>query len=276
MRYGPLTRDVGTMMTVRALSVAATAMFLAMALVSCGNKQNGAPEAPAVASAPGVPVDAATAGTITGSVKLDGNPPAMNVINMAAAEKCSEKRTSPAMTQQVVAGDNGTLQNVVVYLEGDFSKYSFPTPTTPVLLDQRGCMFEPHVVALMTEQPLRVTNSDGMTHNVNGAAKNNQRRNQSTPAGGAPMEQTFSSQEIAIPVKCNVHPWMKAYVAVVANPYFQVTGKDGSFELKNVPPGTYKLTAWQETYGTTEQTITIGPKEDKMVTLTFKAAAGSS
>jgi plastocyanin len=170
-------------------------------------------------------------------------------------------------------GDNGTLQNVVVYLQGDFSHYAFPPVTTPAHLDQKGCMFEPHVVALMTGQVLHITNSDQMTHNVNGASKNNQRHNESQAAGGTGVDETFPHEEVAIPIKCNIHPWMKAYVAVLASPYFQVTGKDGSFELTNVPPGTYKLTAWHERYGATQQEITVVPKQEKNVTLTFNAAA---
>jgi plastocyanin len=250
-------------------------LAVALVLVGCGTK--GISDETTTASVPaGAPVDPSTAGTIRGKVELDGTPPARRPLNMGAAEKCAQQRTTPGMTEDVVPGDNGTLQNVVVYLKGDFSKYSFPKATTPVALRQNGCVFEPHVVALMTGQPLQVSNSDPMTHNINGGAtKNNKRWNDSQPAKGAATEETFAKEEVAFPVKCNVHPWMKAYIAVVATPYFQVTGQDGSFELKNVPPGTYTVVAWQETYGTNEQTITVGPSENKETTLTFKAATTS-
>jgi hypothetical protein len=116
-------------------------------------------------------------------------------------------------------------------------------------------------------------NSDQTTHNIHPIPKDNREWNESQPPGAAPIEKSFTREEIAIPVKCNVHPWMKAYMAVLPNPYFQVTDKDGKFDLKNLPPGTYTLTAWHELYGTSDQTVTIGPKETKAVTFTFKAAA---
>jgi len=142
--------------------------------------------------------------------------------------------------------------------------------TTPVTIDQKGCQYHPHVLALITDQPLQVINSDPVTHNIHPNPKDNREWNQSQPPGAPPFEQDFARQEIAIPVKCNIHPWMKMYIAVFANPYFEVTGKDGSFAIKNVPPGTYTVSAWHERDGTAEQSVTIQPKESKSVTLTFK------
>jgi len=251
------------------------ASALAIAMISCGGgaKQETA-EAPA-ANPAGKPVDASTAGSITGTIKLDGAPPKMKTINMAAEPNCAKEHSTPAMTQDVVPGDNGTLQNVVVFLNGDFSQYSFDTPKSPVTIDQKGCQYSPHVLALMTAQSLQVTNSDQTTHNIHPVPKNNREWNESQPPGSSPIMQTFARQEVAVPVKCNVHPWMKAYIAVLSSPYFEVTGKDGSFELKNVPPGTYTVTAWHERYGMSDQSVTIGPKESKAVTFTFKAAVGS-
>lgn len=251
-------------------------LALAAALISCGNKQ-GTNETP-VANAPaGKSVDPTTAGSITGTIKLDGTPPKMKVINMAAEPTCAEDHvTQPAMTEDVVPGEDGTLQNVVVYLQGDFGGYVFTMPTTPVIIDQKGCQYHPHVLALMTNQPLQVVNSDSVTHNIHPVPKDNREWNESQPPGAAPIVQSFARPEVAIPVKCNVHPWMKAYIAVLANPYFEVTGKDGSFDIKNVPPGTYKVTAWHELYGTSEQEVTIGPKESKAVTIAFKASSGAN
>jgi hypothetical protein len=127
----------------------------------------------------------------------------------------------------------------------------------------------------MTGAPLQVVNSDQTTHNIHPVPKDNREWNESQPPGATPINQSFARPEVAIPVKCNVHPWMKAYIAVFNNPYYQVTGKDGSFSLKNVPPGTYSVTAWHELYGSSEQSVTIGPSESKSVTITFKAAAGT-
>jgi plastocyanin len=219
------------------------------------------------------PVDASMAGSITGIVQLDGKPRRMKIINMTAEPKCAQEHSSPVMTQEVVSGENGTLQNVVVYLRGDFSHYKFDEPQTLATINQKGCMYNPHVLALRTGQPLQVINSDPVTHNIHPVPKDNREWNQSQPPGAAPIVQSFALEEVAIPVKCNVHPWMKAYIAVLNNPYFQATGKDGSFDLKNVPPGTYKIVAWHELYGTQEQSITLGLKESKSIRFTFNAAS---
>jgi hypothetical protein len=158
-----------------------------------------------------------------------------------------------------------------IYIRSSYM--SVAAPTTPVTIDQKGCQYHPHVLALMTDQSLQVINSDPVAHNIHPVPKDNREWNQSMPPGAAPIDQDFARPEVAIPVKCNIHPWMKMYVAVFGNPYFEVTGKDGSFDIKNVPPGTYTLTAWQERYGTIEQSVTVQPKESMSVTLSFKADA---
>jgi hypothetical protein len=125
-------------------------------------------------------------------------------------------------------------------------------------------------------QNIDVVNKDMTTHNIHPIPKDNREWNESQPPGAAPIEKSFTREEVAIPVKCNVHPWMKAYMAVMPNPDFQVTDKDGKFDLKNLPPGTYTVVAWHELYGSSDpQTVTIGPKETKNVTFTFKAAAAA-
>jgi plastocyanin len=247
----------------------------AMAITGCGGKKDETSEAPApAASAPaGKAVDAATAGEVTGSVKLDGAAPKMKSINMAAEPSCSKARTSPAMSEEVVTGDGGALANVVVYVKSGLDGYSFPAPAGPAKIEQQGCQYHPHVVAMQVGQNLDVTNADQTTHNIHPIPKDNREWNESQPPGASPIEKSFSREEVAIPVKCNVHPWMKAYMAVLPNPYFQVTDKDGKFDMKNLPPGTYTLVAWHELYGPSEQTVTIGAKESKAVTFTFKAAA---
>jgi len=198
----------------------------------------------------------------------------MKTIAMRSVPSCQKMHeTTPALTEDVVTGDNGALQNVVVYLKGDFGAYSFPPVTTPVTLDQKGCMYVPHVVALTVSTPLRVQNSDSATHNSAANTEVNGELNRTQPVGGAAVEFAFSHPEVALALKCNIHPWMKAYVAVFSHPYFQVTGPDGSFDLKNVPPGTYTLAAWQEHYGTQEQSVTVAAKGEQTVNLTFKAGS---
>jgi plastocyanin len=253
--------------------------MLSVSLAGCGRRgereeaeeASEAEEAPPAVNPNARPVDPATAGTISGIVKLEGAPPRMRAINMRSVPNCAKLHETQPMTQDVVPGDNGALQNVVVYLKGDFSLYSFPAATEPVKIDQKGCMYVPHVVAVRTQTPVQVHNSDSATHNSFALTKRNSDWNETQTVGGAPVEHVFSVPEVAVALKCNIHPWMKVYVAVFSHPYFQVTGKDGSFSLKNVPPGTYRLTAWQEYYGTIEQTVTLGPKGEQTATLTFKA-----
>lgn len=248
----------------------------ALTLSGCGGNKSGpaeSPSAPAANAPAGKTVDPATVGEVSGTVKLDGTPPKMKAINMAAEPACGKARTSPAMSEEVVTGEGGDLANVVVYVKSGAEGYSFPAPSGPVKIDQQGCQYHPHVIALEVGQNLEVVNSDQTTHNIHPVPKDNREWNESQPPGATPIEKSFPRAEVAIPVKCNVHPWMKAYIAVLSNPYFQVTGKDGAFNLKNLPPGNYTLTAWHELYGTSEQMVTIGPKETKTVTFTFKATA---
>jgi plastocyanin len=255
----------------------AAAVTLAAALVSCGGKSNQPAETAApTAAGGGKTVDTATAGTVTGNIKLDGTAPKPRKINMAAEPNCAKQHSTPAETEDVVPGDGGTLQNVVVYLKGDLSQYSFPPATEPVTIDQKGCQYHPHVLALGTGEPLSVVNSDPTTHNIHPVPKDNREWNESQPPGSQPIMQSFARPEVSIPVKCNVHPWMKAYIAVFNNPYYAVTGQDGSFTIKNVPPGTYTVTAWHEVYGSQDQMITVGPSESKSVTITFKANSAAS
>jgi plastocyanin len=254
-----------------AACILAAAVLLAISLIGCSgnNSRQSSDEAPPAANPGAQPVDKATTGSITGVINLEGTPPRAKNINMAAVPACAKQHEVPATTEEVVLGDNGALQNVVVYLKGDFSRYSFPTSTDPLKVDQKGCQYEPHVVALMTGEPLDVSNADGVSHNVNATAKLNRGWNQTQAPGAVSQSHQFSREEVAIAVSCNIHRWMRFYIAVIDNPYFQVTDKDGTFILKDVPPGTYTLTAWHELYGTKEQVIMVTPNKQQTVTMTF-------
>jgi plastocyanin len=250
---------------------------LALAIAGCGGSKNESSEPAPAASAPaGKTVDPATAGEVTGSVKLVGPAPKMKAINMAAEPTCAKAHSSPVTSEEVVTGDAGALANVVVYVKSGLEGYSIPAPTAPAKIEQQGCQYHPHVVAMQVGQNIDVVNDDQTTHNIHPIPTVNREWNESQPPGAAPIEKSFAREEIAIPVKCNVHPWMKAYMAVLSNPAFQVTDKDGKFDLKNLPPGTYTVVAWQELYGASDpQTVTLGPKETKNVTFTFKATAAA-
>jgi plastocyanin len=253
-----------------ALGVAA-----ALALAACSKKEE-APAEKAAAPAPApaaAPVDAATAGSVSGTVKLDGPAPKMAKLHTDSDPYCAKMHASaPLLSEEVVTGKDGALANVVVYVKAGLENRTFPTPTESVTLTQNGCEYKPHVVALMVNQPISIVNSDQTTHNIHPTPANNRDWNKSQGPGAAAITDSFAREEVAIPVKCNVHSWMKAYIAVLKTPYFQVTTTDGTFDLKNLPPGDYTVTAWQEKYGSVDQKVTVGPKESKKVDFVFKAS----
>jgi hypothetical protein len=193
---------------------------------------------------------------------------------MDAEPTCAKQHSGAITEETVVVGEKGALADVVVYVKDGLGNRTFDTPKEPVVIDQKGCIYTPHVVALQTNQPLKVTNSDPTSHNIHPVPQNNKEWNKSQAPGAAPIEESFSREEVAIPVKCNVHPWMKSWIAVFKHPYFQVTKKDGSFHLHNLPPGEYTIVAWHGELGTSEQKVTIGPKESKTIEFVFKAQAG--
>jgi len=243
------------------LVVAAT-----LAAAGCGNKDNGESSSPAAS------VDPSTAGSISGTVTLDGAPPVSKPIDMSASPACVQANPSPVVPPIVVTGENGALANVVVYVKDGLGHYRFDTPPETAVLEQKNCMYVPHVVALMTDQPLEIQNNDLTMHNVHPMPKHNRQWSTSQPAGSAALKSSFARPEFAMPVLCNVHPWMRAVVFVFDHPYFAVTSTTGTFELKNLPPGTYRIEAWQEAYRAQDQTVTIGPKESKAISFTFKSS----
>ncbi|MGH9580011.1 MAG: carboxypeptidase regulatory-like domain-containing protein, partial [Terriglobales bacterium] len=194
-------------------------------------------------------------------------------IDMAGAdEKCAElhgkERVKP---EAVIVNENGTLRNVFVWVKKGVGGWTFPSPAGNAVLDQKGCIYHPHVQGMRMGQSLAVKTSDPTAHNVHGYGKVNRSFNRSQPPGAADLVIDMKRQEAGPPmkVKCDIHPWMNAYVGVVEHPYFAVTGPDGSFELKSLPPGTYTIEAWHEKYDTMEQTVTIGDKETKKLEFTF-------
>lgn len=250
------------------------AAALLLAAAGCGGSEQPAEKAEAPKAAPAVTVDPATAATITGSVKLDGTAPRARRINMAAEQSCAATHGSkPPMTEEVVTGEGNTLANVVVYVKSGLSGAA-PAASGTVEIDQIGCVYVPHVVAVQTNQNISIKNSDKTTHNIHPTPAVNREWNESQPQGAPPLNKTFAREEIAIPVKCNVHPWMKSYIAVIGHPYFAVSDTSGAFTIKNLPPGSYTLEAWHEKYGTQTMQVTVAAKESKTADFTFKATSG--
>jgi plastocyanin len=223
-------------------------------------------------SAPGV--GAAATGQIVGTVKLDGQAPHPKPIDMSKDPSCAQTRgDAPAVMENVVVGGNGGLANVVVYISQGLTGNETTTPSQPATMDQKGCQYVPHVVAVNVGQHLTLLNEDRTSHNIHPEPKpggGNNPWNKSQLVGGLPIDVTWTNPEVAIPVRCNVHPWMHAYIAVVKGP-FGVSNDTGSFKLDNVPPGTYTLTAWQETYGTQTQSVTVAAGKSAAADFTFKA-----
>jgi len=206
--------------------------------------------------------------SVAGVVKFQGTAPKPTRIDMSADPFCARAHSSPVTTEDLLVGAKGGLENVVVYISDGLGAATFPVPDQPAVMEQKGCQYKPHVLAMRAGQKLSVINSDATTHNIHPMPNNNREWNVSQPHG-VPVEQVFAREEIAISVKCNVHPWMRSYMAVIKNPYFAVTDSNGNFDLRDLPPGSYTLQAWHEKLGSKMQKITIGPGEAKTVDFVF-------
>jgi len=217
-------------------------------------------------------IDPGSAGTIHGIIHFSGEAPAPVSIDMGMDPGCTISNSEPNFSQQYVV-NAGALANVYVYVKQGLEGQCYAVPAKPAILDQAGCRYTPHVLALMAGQTLQVLNSDPTMHNVHAQpnAPSNPQWNMSQMPKGAPIEKTFHDPEVMMPFKCNQHPWMKAYVNVAANPFYAVSGADGKFEIKGLPPGSYIIAAIHEAIGEQTQAVTIGPKQDKAIEFTFAA-----
>jgi plastocyanin len=257
-------------------TIAGIALLFTLALVACGGggekpAQQAEPAAKPAETAPPAAMDTANAGAITGKVSYTGAEPKLNRIKMDAEPHCATKHPTPVLSQDVVVNSNGTLRYAIVYVKTGAPAGPFPTPA-PAVLDQEGCLYKPHVLAVMAGQEIQIKNSDQTTHNIHPLPQQNREWNKSQPPGGEPLMETFAREEISIPVKCNVHPWMKAYIGVFKHPFFAVSGEDGTFTVQGVPPGDYTIEVWHEKLGAQEQKVTVGAKETKTVDFTYTGA----
>jgi plastocyanin len=233
----------------RCAAASVLATFALIVLAGCGTK-----DAQDNARKQGRPVYVSRGdeGTITGKVVFKGTPPALEPINMTGDAACA---ASGDASPDVVVVNNGRLKNVFVYVRGaSVDDYRFPV-SGPVTLDQKNCRYVPHVLGVQTGQTVRITNSDQTDHNVHPTPKKNSGFNISQAHGDAPIERAFDKEEVMIPVQCNQHNWMRANIAVLDHPFFAVSGDDGSFTIKGVPPGDYRLIFWHEVFG--EQSVPI-------------------
>ncbi len=240
-------------------------------MVGCGGgEKKEATEETTTTEAPPTPIDQTTVATITGKVSFDGQKPKLARLMMDQDPVCVQKHSSPVFTEDGAVNSNGTLANVFVYVKSGAEKYTFATPKTTVELDQDGCVYKPHVLGIQVGQTLSILTKDPTTHNIHPMPKDNREWNMSQSPNAPPIEQKFARPEIMIPVKCNQHPWMRAYLGIMKHPFFAVSGSDGTFTIKGLPPGEYTIEAWTATFGTQTQKVTVGAKESKQVDFTFK------
>jgi plastocyanin len=256
------------MKTKQSLAIWSVLVLLGVALLAgCGKKET-TEEQPASAPAAGpaaTPIDPATAASVSGTVKFDGAAPKAAKIDMSQDPNCAGGNTAENI---VVSG--GHLENVFIYVKDGLGNRTFDVPKEAVTLAQSGCKYRPHVLGVMVGQTIKIVNGDPTTHNIHPTPKDNREWNESQAPQAPPLEKTFAREEVLLPVKCNQHPWMRMFVNVVKSPFYAVSGSDGKFEIKGLPPGDYTIAFVHEKLGEQDQKVTLAAKDSKTVDVTFK------
>ena len=221
----------------------------------------------AAAVSPGA---ARRAASITGTITFDGKAPALKPLSMNADPACAKKHSGPVPSEMLVLGSGNTMGNILVWVSNGLpAGKSWPAPKTPVTLDQKGCQYLPHVQGIMVGQAYKILNSDGILHNVHALPKINPGFNQPMPPTMKEKSVTFAKPEPVFQIKCDVHPWMIAYLGVFTHPFFSATGTDGKFTISGLDAGTYEITAWHERLGTQKASVTVGANETKAQNFKF-------
>lgn len=224
-------------LTDRRRGAAAAATLIALALIGCQQEEKRVREP--------TPLDLTTVGAIAGQVRFEGPVPAQATLNLSATADCAAQHSGPVLAGDILVAD-GKLQNALVYVQSGLGERVFGVPETEVVIDQQGCVFVPRVAAAQAGQPVRFLNSDPLAHNVRAEPKKARGWNFSLSRKGAARTINVDTPEPVIELKCDIHPWMKAYAGAFSHDYFRVTAKDGMYELKDLPPGDYEIEAWHE------------------------------
>ncbi len=232
-------------------------------------KEDGITDIEALASLPAAHLDKSQTGSIAGRVVFQGEAPAMPVYDMSSNPACGRQHPTPQKAETVLVNKNGTLRNVFVWIADGLPAARWTPPSQAAKLDQRGCVYEPHVLGIMQGQPLEILNGDPVNHNVHTESRTNPPWNESEAPGAKPKFRQFDAPEVMFPVACSVHPWMRSYIGVSPHPFFAVTGDDGTFTLKGVPPGTYTIEAVHEKYGRKEGSVTLAPNGRVTIDFTY-------
>jgi plastocyanin len=220
------------------------------------------------------PGAAGAGSSITGTVTFSGTAPNLRPIAMDAEPVCAKKHTTPAANEALVLGPGNAMGNILVWVsKGLPAGKTWPAPKTPVVLDQNGCMYKPHVMGIMVGQPYKILNSDGILHNIHTLPKVNASFNKGMPGTLKEATTVFDKPEDVFHVKCDVHPWMSAYIAVFTHPFFSATGTDGKYTISGLDPGTYEITAWHEKLGTQTASVTVAASGSKTQDFKFSVPA---
>lgn len=241
-------------------------VLVVVLMTGCSKSESG----PAQPRGPVTPVDPSTAGTIEVRVSYTGAPPTPTVLNMSSVPACAAAHPDPVLEPSLLVSD-GRLANAVVYIKSGLGERGFAVPAEAVVIDQKGCLYEPHVAAAMVGQPVQFRNSDTEAHNVHGRPRVAEAWNFLMSRPNSTRDVTFDKPEVGIPVSCDIHPWMRAYVLVFDNPYFAVTPRDGTVTLRSVPPGDYVVAVWHETLGTLVRPVSLPARGTTTVEFAFRA-----
>ena len=236
----------------------------ALLLVACGGGDGGGPERAVT------PLDRSTTGTLTGTVTFQGAVPPMANLPIGGEPVCAAQHQGPVPAGDALVHD-GRVENVFVYVKEGLAGRVFAVPKEPITIDQKGCIYHPHVAGAQVGQSITFVNSDPLLHNVHGTPAQSSPWNFGMGVQGSRRSITIAKPEVMVDVRCDVHPWMRAYIGVVDHPYFAVTGPDGGFTFADVPPGDYTLATWHERFGTRETRVILGPHEKKDVDFTYAA-----
>jgi plastocyanin len=252
-------------------SILISALLTIIAASGCspGAKQ-AAPAVPAQPAIPAFQVDPATAGSISGTIRYSGKRPPRKVIDMSSEPACVAAHKGKAIDESLLVSPSGQLANSFIYVKSGLEGKRFEISAAAVTIDQHGCWFHPRVLGVQVGQTFDVVNDDPVTHNIHPMAQANREWNHSQGAGDPPIHRKFLKPEIMIPVKCNIHSWMHAWIGVVDNPYFAISQENGSYTISNLPPGTYTIGFWHEGLAPQEQQITIAPHSNTAADITFK------